>query len=58
MPSVEIYPEGAVTVSRGGSALFQCRVNAGAPAPEVVWTRADRRPLPSTAETLDGGVIR
>ncbi|XP_043237332.1 basement membrane-specific heparan sulfate proteoglycan core protein-like isoform X3 [Amphibalanus amphitrite] len=58
VPSVEIYPESSVTVTRGGSALFQCRVNAGAPAPELVWTRADRRPLPTTAETLDGGVIR
>ncbi|XP_037075728.1 basement membrane-specific heparan sulfate proteoglycan core protein-like isoform X4 [Pollicipes pollicipes] len=58
VPAIEIYPEGAQTVSRGGSVLFQCRVNAGAPAPSVSWARADRRPMPATAEQLDGGVIR
>ena len=58
VPAVELFPEGAVTVSAGGSALFQCRVNAGAPPPELAWSRADRRPLPASAEILDGGVIR
>ena len=55
---MELFPEGDVTISRGGSALFQCRVNAGAPTPQVSWARADRRPMPATAEILDGGVIR
>ena len=34
-PRLEIYPSTTQTVAKGGSVLFQCRVLAGIPAPEV-----------------------
>lgn len=58
MPSIELYPEATQTVIRGGSALFQCRVTAGIPAPTVEWIRADGSPFTSSTEIVNGGVIR
>ena len=36
-PRLEIYPSTTQTVAKGGSVLFQCRVLAGIPAPEVCY---------------------
>ncbi len=41
LPRVELYPEESVSVQLGGSALFQCRIVGGSPAPTVVWSRCE-----------------
>ncbi|XP_064610527.1 LOW QUALITY PROTEIN: basement membrane-specific heparan sulfate proteoglycan core protein-like [Liolophura sinensis] len=57
-PKIEVYPEPEMTVQRGGSVLFQCRVMAGDPPPKVVWTRAGNEPFTDNTEILENGVIR
>ncbi|KAK8750302.1 hypothetical protein OTU49_014768 [Cherax quadricarinatus] len=57
-PVIEVYPEVKQTIVVGASALFQCHLTAGIPNPSVYWTRTDGRPLTSSTETLDGGVLR
>lgn len=57
-PKLEIYPGDSQTATNGQSILFQCRVVAGIPNPEVTWTRVDGRPFPENVEVLNGGVIR
>ncbi|CAM1304488.1 HSPG2 (predicted) [Pycnogonum litorale] len=57
-PSIEIYPEAVHTVSRGSSAIFQCRVTSGIPSPIVKWTRRDQRSFTTNSEVLSAGVIR
>lgn len=44
-PKIEVYPEPEMSVQRGGSVLFQCRVMAGDPPPKVVWTRSVYSPI-------------
>jgi len=39
------------------SALFQCRVSAGVPAPTIEWRRSDGSLFTASTELLDG-VIR
>ncbi len=56
-PLIEIYPNALQTVLKDSSALFQCRVSAGIPAPRVTWSRAGG-PVPGNAEEIQGGVIR
>ena len=58
-PRVEIYPEPAQRVSTGQSVLFQCRVVAGIPNPEVRWTRpGGSTQFERNVEIMEGGVIR
>lgn len=57
-PQIEMHPQMKQTIVVGGSALFQCHLTAGIPAPEVKWTRTDGQPLSSNTEVLIGGVLR
>ncbi|XP_048238836.1 basement membrane-specific heparan sulfate proteoglycan core protein-like isoform X2 [Haliotis rufescens] len=58
MPVVELYPANSVTVRRGGSALFQCRVTGGTPSPTITWTRVGDEPFTSTTDIMEeNGVI-
>ncbi len=56
-PKIEIYPSETQTAIKGGSVLFQCRVMAGIPNPEVTWSRADGRSLGPNIEVLSGGGV-
>ena len=57
-PVVSLHPTPAQTVFPGQSVLWQCRVMAGIPNPDITWTRTDGRPMPTNAEILQGGVLR
>ncbi|XP_041377591.1 basement membrane-specific heparan sulfate proteoglycan core protein-like isoform X3 [Gigantopelta aegis] len=58
LPVLELYPELSQTISRGGSALFQCRVTGGIPSPEIVWSRANGEAFTSTTDIMvENGVI-
>ncbi|CAL8147958.1 unnamed protein product [Orchesella dallaii] len=57
-PQIEMYPSRLQTVVREGSALFQCRITSGFPSPTLTWTRANGQRLPTTAEEIQGGVLR
>lgn len=57
-PQIEMYPSRQQTVVKDGSALFQCRITAGIPSPTLTWTRSNGQRLPTTAEEIQGGVLR
>ncbi|XP_074593601.1 basement membrane-specific heparan sulfate proteoglycan core protein-like isoform X2 [Brevipalpus obovatus] len=57
-PVLKVYPGGVQTISVGGNALFQCRVEAGIPSPSVRWMRADGGPMIPSIQIMDNGVIR
>ena len=61
-PKIELYPGATQTAIVGGSALFQCRMMAGIPTPDLTWTRIGpdgrERAFGSGIELLSGGVIR
>lgn len=57
-PQIEMHPQMKQTVVVGGSAVFQCHLIAGIPAPTVQWTRTDGQPFSSNTEVLIGGVLR
>jgi len=58
-PEVELYPGGAVSAEPGASVLFQCRITAGNPPPEITWSRANSEVFsPNTEVTEANGVIR
>lgn len=57
-PVLKIYPAVRQHISRGGNALFQCRVEGGIPEPVITWTRSDGMPMPANAQTMENGVIR
>ena len=44
-PQIEIYPEERQTSVKGGSALFQCRLLAGIPTPQLKWIKENRNGL-------------
>ncbi|CAG5125030.1 unnamed protein product, partial [Candidula unifasciata] len=57
-PVIELYPDSQQVRPTGSSALFQCRVVGGIPAPVVTWTRASGREFTSRTEIKpDMGVI-
>ncbi|XP_076452135.1 basement membrane-specific heparan sulfate proteoglycan core protein-like isoform X4 [Babylonia areolata] len=57
-PQIELYPEEQQTIMPGGSALFQCRVTGGTPAPEISWSRVGGKEFTSTTKLMNGnGVI-
>lgn len=60
IPAVEIYPNAVQMLPQDASALFQCRVTAGIPAPTIEWRKADGTDLEDlpNVEVLPGGVIR
>ena len=59
MPVIEMYPSTEQTISRGASALFQCRVTRGIPSPSITWTRASGDAMTDSTEIFDGnGVIQ
>jgi len=53
-----MYPGPSQTVTAGGSVLFQCRVMAGIPTPEVTWARVDGAPMAANVESMPGGALR
>lgn len=57
-PLLKIHPGVTQTISTGGSALFQCRVEGGTPEPVVRWTRADGLPMTPNTQVMENGVIR
>ncbi|XP_064212839.1 basement membrane-specific heparan sulfate proteoglycan core protein [Tribolium castaneum] len=58
IPILSVHPQASQTVTAGNSAILACRVDAGIPAPTVVWTRADGRPLSPNIETMSHGTLR
>ncbi|XP_044266423.1 basement membrane-specific heparan sulfate proteoglycan core protein isoform X17 [Tribolium madens] len=58
IPILSVHPQASQTITAGNSAILACRVDAGIPAPTVVWTRADGRPLSPNIETMSHGTLR
>ncbi|XP_012944719.1 basement membrane-specific heparan sulfate proteoglycan core protein [Aplysia californica] len=57
-PLIELYPDNQQSRSVGSSALFQCRVIGGTPAPTVTWSRAGGREFTSRTEVKpENGVL-
>lgn len=57
-PVLKIYPAVRQTISRGGNALFQCRVEGGIPEPTISWSRSDGMPIPPNAQITENGIIK
>lgn len=57
-PAIEMYPKANQTVTEGGSLILQCRIMGGDPPPRLTWVRSDGRPLGTSVEELQNGVLR
>ncbi|XP_070207543.1 basement membrane-specific heparan sulfate proteoglycan core protein-like isoform X4 [Littorina saxatilis] len=57
-PVIELFPQEPQTIQPGGSALFQCRVTGGIPAPTVTWSRVGGKQFTATTKLMtESGVI-
>ncbi|KAK6966048.1 basement membrane-specific heparan sulfate proteoglycan core protein, partial [Biomphalaria glabrata] len=56
-PLVTLYPSVSLIKRQGESAMFQCRVTQGQPAPTVTWTRAGGLPLTERTKVEQNGVL-
>lgn len=57
-PKVEIWPQGELAVALGGQFEFHCRILAGVPTPEILWSRSRERPLSRSTHLQPHAVLK
>ncbi|KAI8430580.1 hypothetical protein MSG28_000802 [Choristoneura fumiferana] len=57
-PKVEIWPQGELAVTLGGQFEFHCRVLAGVPPPEILWSRSRERSLSRSTHLQPQAVLK